>query len=64
MNELPQETLQRLIDYAHAAMVKRPDTPDEYPMNSSRKPDGKPASILAEDLRALQRISPPSWEKQ
>lgn len=39
-NDIPTETLQRLIDFAHAAMGKRQDTPDEYPMNQSRTPEG------------------------
>lgn len=63
-NQLPPETLRRLIDYAHAAMGKRPEAPDEYAINSSRKPDGERTAILAVDLRALQRLGPPSWESE
>jgi hypothetical protein len=59
---VPPETLQRLIDYAHAAMVKRPDTPDEYPMNQSRRGD-QYAIIYAKDLRELQKLGKPSWEQ-
>jgi hypothetical protein len=58
---LPLETLQRLIDYAHAAMGKRPDYSDELTISISRSPNGH-APILAKDLRAIQTLGKPSWE--
>lgn len=61
-SSLPIETMQRLIDYAHAVMSKRPDHPDDYPINSSRLQDGH-CSILAKDLRELQKLGKPSWEQ-
>jgi hypothetical protein len=62
LNDLPPETLQRLIDYAHAAMGKREDYPDDYPINQSRTLDGQ-AVIYAKDLRELQKLGKPSWLK-
>lgn len=60
-NEIPTETLQRLIDFAHAAMGKRQDHPDDYPINQSRSLDGY-AVIYAKDWRELQKLGKPSWE--
>lgn len=61
MSETPQDTLQRLIDFAHAAMSKRKDMPDEYPMNQSRVVD-EFAVIYARDWREIQKLGKPSWE--
>ena len=59
---IPAETLQRLIDFTHAAMVKHPDALDEYPINQSRRGD-EYAIIYAKDLRELQKLGKPSWEQ-
>lgn len=61
LNDVPAETVQRFVDYAHAAMGKRQDYPDDYPINQSRSPDGH-ATIYAKDLRELQKLGKPSWE--
>lgn len=60
---LPPETLQRLIDFAHAAMEKRPGVEDDYPVSHSRRSDGQAtlATIYAKDLRAIQKLGRPSW---
>jgi len=63
LSDIPPETLQRLIDFAHAAMGKRLDTPDEYPINQSRLPDEGYAVIYAKDWRELQKLGKPSWEQ-
>lgn len=62
LNELPRETLQRLIDFAHAAMGKRHGYPDEYPVSQSRLPGGY-ATICVKDCRELQKLGKPSWEQ-
>ena len=62
-NDIPPETLQRLIDFAHAAMGKRTDCPDEWPLNQSRSMDGH-AVIYAKDWREVQKLGKPSWEKE
>lgn len=62
LNDIPAETLQRLIDFAHAAMGKRQDHPDEYPINQSRSMDGH-AVIYAKDWRELMKLGKPSWEQ-
>ena len=60
--EIPDGTLSRLIDFAHAAMQKRPDHPDDYPLSRSRiGPDGH-AVIYAKDWRTVQALGPPSWQ--
>lgn len=60
--ELPADTLQRLIDFAHAAMDKREDYPDEYIVCQSRnKVTGGHAPLSAKDLREVQKLGKPSW---
>lgn len=61
LNDISQETLQRLIDFAHAAMSKRQDTPDDYPMNHSRAGDDF-AVVYAKDWREVQKLGKASWE--
>lgn len=57
------ETLQKLIDFAHAAMRKREDEPDEFVVVQSRnKQAGGHAELSAKDLREVQRLGKPSWE--
>ena len=63
-NQLPTETVQRLIDFAHAAMGKRQDYPDDYPMNRSRTPENEDAVIYAKDRRELQKLGSPSWQSE
>ncbi len=62
LSELPAETLQRLIDFAHAAMGKRESHPDEYPINQSRSMDGH-AVLYAKDWREIMKLGAPSWEQ-
>ena len=63
MIELPLETIQRLIDFAYAAMSKRPDHADDYAIVQSRLAEGGYAVILAKDFREIQKLGKPSWEK-
>lgn len=60
-NDLPPETLQRLIDFAHAAMRKREGYPGDYPINQSRSVEGC-APIYAKDWREVMKLGKPSWE--
>lgn len=62
MNNIPPETLQRLIDFAHAAMGKRQDHPDDYPINQSRVAIGVHANVYAKDWREIRKLGKPSWE--
>lgn len=63
LSDIPPETLQRLIDFAHAAMGKRKDHPDDYPISQSRTPLDAYAVLRAKDLRELQKLGKPSWEQ-
>lgn len=58
---VPPETLQRLIDFAHAAMSKRSDVEDDFVVTRSRKHTGGHADLNAKDLRSIQAIGKPSW---
>lgn len=57
------ETLQKLIDFAHAAMGKREDHLDESVIIQSRIRSGGNAPLTAKDLREVQKLGKPSWEK-
>lgn len=58
---IPVSTMQRLVDFAHAAMDKRPEVPDDYPIIRSRLGADGHAVVLAGDLRAVQQCGEPSW---
>lgn len=59
--KLPPATLQRLIDFAHAAMEKRHGYPSDYVVTQSRRPEGH-AVLTVEDLQAVQQLGKPSWD--
>lgn len=61
---LTPETLQALIDFAHAAMEKRPHVEADFVVTQSRKHTGGVAPLTAKDMRAIQQLGKPSWFDQ